>query len=53
MHPGLLEGSANTKFGEVERRLGGCMHETLRNKLGVYLVHVWMDIALVIIKVGM
>ena len=40
MHPGLLEGSANTKFGEVERRLSGCVHETLRYKLGVYLVRV-------------
>ena len=53
MHPGLLEGSANTKFGEVERRVGGRVHETVRYKLGVYLVRVWMDIALVIIKLGM
>ena len=52
-HLGHLWSSANIQFGEVESSLSGRVHETLRYKLVVYVVHAWMNIALVIIKLGM
>ena len=52
-HSGHLQGSAYTRFCEVESNLGGRMHHTLRCKLAAYLVHACMEIVSNVTKLEM